>query len=626
MVPIGGDKNMGFIQKLQVKIRYQKRKIRTKLFISYFLIIFLSITMIGIFSFYHSRRSIEQKTQMASRLITSQIQKNLELNYEQIRNLMLLPYYNTQFINGVNQYDLMDDLERNSFYQDVRDFFSRSFFVPTRKDFVGIYIFLRNGNLLYNSRSIPETGEQEFFTRHLSDNKELSSDGRVRFSGAYLDPVSQAERYLFSASIRIQDISDYNRYTTVIAEFDFDVIDDICEDAGLFEQSRILLVDGKGRVVYSTGDDSPAELFHPETFSKMSGMADTFWTEIGGVTYMATYNHSPLSGWKSVTLIPQKSIFEASNKIKQATLLIAGLSFLITIILSLLFSSRITKPLMQLQQSVANCKVGGTKDKLAISCNDEIGTITDSINTMIYEMNDLLTSQYLYQLKLKESEIELLCSKINPHFLYNTLESIRSMADYHKVEDIASMVRALGDMFRYSIQGTHGSTAVREEVQHVKDYLLIQTIRFGERLQYNLNIESGILEKPILRLILQPIVENAIQHGLERKKGVGLITINGYESEQGIVFEVIDNGLGIHAEKLRSLQQAIAQYADNPGRQMDGSHIGLLNVHARIVLQCGSNYGISLESRAGEETHVIIVQPVQNSTADKAIEDSVCTK
>lgn len=602
---------MASIKKFFSLLSRQRKKIRVKLFISYFLIILLSIVVLGSFSFFFTRRSMENNAKNSSLQITSLIKKNLEMNFEQIRNLMLLPFYNKQFILGINEYTSMNEMEKLLFYQNIKDFFSRSFFVPTRSDFEGLYIFLKNGKLLYSSRPTDIRNRNDLLKeKNLVIPEDLRS-GKVFFSGAYLDSKSIQEHYVFAASIKIADLADYSHYTTVIAEFDFKIIADICDNSELIEQGIIMLLDDNGKIVYSTGNEKPGTPFPPDTFKSMTGEIGTLWASIDGNKYLTTYNRSSLSGWNSVALIPGEFIFNTSERIKLLTIITAAVGLFITGILSLLVSGMITRPLIELKKSTENLHVGERKEKIEVHSSDEIGNIAESINTMIYETNDLLRNSYLNQIKLKESELNLLYSKINPHFLYNTLDSIRAMAVVHKADNVASMVNALGNMFRYSIAGTSGMVEVREEIEHVKNYLFIQHMRFGEKILYSISIDPSIMQCKILRLILQPLIENAIHHGLEKKKGIGHLKLRGFQKNNQLVFTVSDDGIGISPEKLRELRNSLSSFADSPEHELKTQNIGLTNVHARLVLQFDREYGIEVSSNGTSGTQVTLVHPIQ---------------
>lgn len=600
---------MNILSKVFKLLKEQNNKIRTRLFITYFVILTIAISCISITSYYFSRKSIEQKVENASTDITSQIQKNLELNFEQIRNTLLIPYYNTEFLKGINRYDQMSDVEKSEFEQKyVRDFFSRSFYVPARKDLLNVYIFLKNGDLLYSSANVNSNMAEDTY-KNSWYNMTLKKDGIVYFSGAYKDLLGGRDRMIFSASIMIKNMPDYSKYSTIKAEFSFDVIADICKDTSLGKGSRIVLVDDDGKVVFSTGSESVAGEFNRDILKKMNISKGTFWENADNIRYMITFNESRISGWKIISMIPENEIFDASVKIRNVTVLIVIIAFLITANISFIFASGITRPILKLYKSVEEVKQGNLNVRVDVEGNDEIGKIAANFNSMIEEINSLIKSKYIYRIKLRESELELLYSQINPHFLYNTLDSIRAMADFYGVDNIAVMVNSLADMFRYSIKDRHGFVTVEEEINHIDDYLTIQKMRFGDKIQYEINIEEPLMKEKMLKLVLQPIVENAIFHGLERKKGSGFIKIEGSGDEESMTFIITDNGIGMEEETLLKLRKILKESTEISSMESTGRSIGLINVHTRLVIYYGGSYGITIGSRLNEGTAVTIKIP-----------------
>ena len=242
--------------------------------------------------------------------------------------------------------------------------------------------------------------------------------------------------------------------------------------------------------------------------------------------------------------------------------------------------------------------------------NDEISQLYDYLSVMIWRIQRLLAQVYQEKIHAerlktsqKDAEFKMLTSQINPHFLYNTLETIRMKARINKQYEIEELVKMLGKILRSSIQAGSKDMTIREEVELAEYYLKIQQYRFGERIQYQIYVEEGTERQKILPLLIQPLVENCIIHGLEGSEDVGHIDICVKRSGQNVVITVTDDGAGICGEKIAEIRRELA------GNRTKGEHIGICNVNQRVRLRYGEKYGVTVESICGEYTRVEITLP-----------------
>ena len=242
--------------------------------------------------------------------------------------------------------------------------------------------------------------------------------------------------------------------------------------------------------------------------------------------------------------------------------------------------------------------------------NDEISQLYDYLSVMIWRIQRLLAQVYQEKIHAerlktsqKDAEFKMLTSQINPHFLYNTLETIRMKARINKQYEIEELVKMLGKILRSSIQAGSKDMTIREEVELAEYYLKIQQYRFGERIQYQIYVEEGTERQKILPLLIQPLVENCIIHGLEGRADVGHIDVCVKRSGQNVVITVTDDGAGICGEKIAEIRRELA------GNRTKGEHIGICNVNQRVRLRYGEEYGVTVESIGGEYTRVEITLP-----------------
>ncbi len=299
-----------------------------------------------------------------------------------------------------------------------------------------------------------------------------------------------------------------------------------------------------------------------------------------------------------------------NNLGRQSTFLIIA-SFFAMLILSLLLflysmkiSRRITDPISELTKKA---KSFGTKELARsepIETNiEELQILDQTFNDMTEHITTLVNKQIENERSLHQAELELLQAQINPHFLYNTLDSIVVLAESDREDDVVNMITSLSTFFRNSLSEGEDIHTIHSEFAQAASYLEIQQIRYSDILSYSIEVSDEIQDRLIPKLILQPLIENALYHGIKNRRGRGLITITGKREGENILLRVHDNGAGMNAEQLEQLQNGFYQ-------EKQGS-FGLWNVHQRIRLYCGRNYGLSFASTPGEGTTVTVTLPAE---------------
>ena len=288
------------------------------------------------------------------------------------------------------------------------------------------------------------------------------------------------------------------------------------------------------------------------------------------------------------------------------SLLGMGLLLLLVIILSYYIPRSITMPITRISRVTNQVAKGKLSVRAAAESGAEARMLSDSLNAMIDKINELLDQVTTEQIRLRKAEFELLQAQINPHFLYNTLDTIVWLAEAGDQKRVVSMVGNLSDFFRTSLNQGKDIISIREELAHVRSYLEIQQVRYQDILRYEITVPEDLYEYKIPKITIQPLVENALYHGIKNKRGQGTITITGERSENGFVLYVRDNGIGMTQERLNEVRAGI-QKLSYTGKEI----YGLYNVNERIRLNFGETYGISIESTYGEGTCVSISLPDQ---------------
>ena len=273
-------------------------------------------------------------------------------------------------------------------------------------------------------------------------------------------------------------------------------------------------------------------------------------------------------------------------------------------IMSYLIPLSITRPFKELSQVTDEIAKGNLSVRANVNTGVEATALSNSMNTMIDKINELLEQVTTEQIRLRKAEFELLQAQINPHFLYNTLDAIIWLAEAGEQKRVVGMVRNLSDFFRTSLNQGKDINSIKEEMLHVKSYLEIQHVRYQDILSYDIEVPEALYIYSIPKITIQPIVENALYHGIKNKRGMGHISIRGEAGEKDFTITVTDDGIGIDETRLRQVQSGIQN------KVLTGKDFyGLYNVCERIRLNFGEEYGIFIESVYGEGTSVRVILP-----------------
>lgn len=287
-----------------------------------------------------------------------------------------------------------------------------------------------------------------------------------------------------------------------------------------------------------------------------------------------------------------------------ASLIVLGVLGIIIVIMSYIIPATITKPIKTLSEVTDQVAKGDLTVRADVEAGAEVKVLSDSLNAMIDKISELLDQVTTEQIRLRKAELELLQAQINPHFLYNTLDTIVWLAEAGKQAEVVSMVGSLSAFFRTSLNQGKDIISLEEELLHVRSYLAIQKVRYQDILEYEINVPAELNSCEIPKITLQPLVENALYHGIKNKRGLGKITISGEVFEDHIEIVVADNGIGMTPERLTQVKESLMS------KSIDASKIyGVFNVNERIKLKFGEESGLSFDSEHGIGTRVTITLP-----------------
>lgn len=452
----------------------------------------------------------------------------------------------------------------------------------------------------------------------VSDSGYVSSEENVYENDSYQNAISEPminifsavgyedDRYAFTLS-RYLNYKNEENYCVALIEFDFSKIVRQIYQSDLGENGHIVIFDRNYEVVYSSKPEFVEEDYKA-TKELVLGSGSVNINNQSFNLYISTIADT---SWKVSVFTNNSQVYNSLNlfiALTVATTICLGVIYLIAIYFVI---KQVTNPLYKLQNEMNKIKDLNyeVKHSSLAGGSKEIIQLEETFNDLMKRIRDLAGKLVEERDNQRKSELKALQNQINPHFLYNTLDSIIYMIDKGESQKAEQMIVALSKFFRISISRGKNIIPLKDEIEHVRNYLLIQKIRFGDQFNYTINVSSGLEGYYCMKLILQPIVENAIEHGLNDALSGGKIDIKAYIDGEFIVLEVTDNGYGISSEKLKEIEKSFQDKNIHRG-------VGLQNVYQRIKIYYGEKGDIKIHSIEDEGTTISILIPKERAKSD----------
>lgn len=485
--------------------------------------------------------------------------------------------------------------------------------LSSKREIVGAQILLKDKDMAVTSGEMIVSGNYKASQEY---KQAVNQPGSTYWRGTlHNESPSMLYEHITSFSRKIYDTSTGAiSGVLVLGAMEFAVADTFSY-VDLGPNGFVYIMDQQGRVVSHLNKHTlalPAEYaFAEQIMNADESDPRTFPSIMDGQKFMVTYAQSSITGWYVVSSIPYSYLMERITEVGTYFVRLHVVLILAAILVSLLISISITRPVQQLLAAMKRVEGGDLKVQVDLQSNNEIGLLGGSFNRMIGRINLLIDRVYEVEISQKEAEIKALQSQINPHFLYNTLSVIDSMATLKQEKEIGAITQMLADIFRYSTSG--GDLAsIEEEMSQVQRYLQIQQFRYGDQLRWQFIIDPSVRSSRIIKLLLQPIVENCVLHGI-RKSGMIKVIIVPKGGNLSIMVE--DNGMGMEEAELRHLTQRLQTFGQLRSNAEEGRHIGLANVNRRIKSLYGEQYGLQVISARGIGTKVSIAIPIEYEEA-----------
>ena len=388
----------------------------------------------------------------------------------------------------------------------------------------------------------------------------------------------------------------------VMFDIRHDMIEQLINRVSIGEEGFLFVVDDSD-VVYTP---SSSVVYRIDRESYQRAGVDTDTVKINGADYFVANHFSDYSGWRIVGVVPGTEFSTGIRPVYQALIFSFAICLLLVVVVSISVSNTVTRPISKLSRLMEKAEEGDFSVRFEAMHRDEIGVLGSSFNHMLEHIGELIHELYEEKQIRLEAQLKSLQEQIKPHFLYNTLDTISWMARAQNAMDVVRLVDALTNMFRVGLSSGRDYIMLQEEKNHITNYLYIQKVRYQDRLQYSIEIPNEYSHLIVPKLILQPLVENAIYHGVKLRRGGGQIRVTAQAEEDMLCLRVWDNGAGIPLERLELIRQN--QYKS---RDSSKGGFGLSYIAERIQLAYGAPYGIRIDSREGEFTQVTICLPIQ---------------
>lgn len=380
-----------------------------------------------------------------------------------------------------------------------------------------------------------------------------------------------------------------------------DHIIEIMTNKTIGDDSGYFVVDNQGNVITGTTDKDFSWI--QRNLSSLSEDEGYFETEIDSDAYLITYDHIESADWLIVNYFLMDELLENNQAIKEFTVIVVFICIIACLILLIWFLTYVIRPIKKMSLLMKNIENEDFDVYIETRGNDEFTVLAENFNKMSSKLKQLITKEYNLRISQREAELKALQAQINPHFLYNSLDLICWMSRIKKDYETAEVVEALSKMFRLNLNSGEEITTVERELNHLENYIIIQQKRYEGMIDFRINVQKDILDAKTVKLILQPMVENAIYHGIEPMGGEGIVWIDIFEKDETLIYQIRDNGIGADIEEVEHLLVDSDDDYSNRG-------FAIRNVNERIKLYYSDLYGIKFSRLDMGGTSVTITQPL----------------
>ena len=568
--------------------RYRKMSIQMVLSLSFTAVAAAGMLLMSVSLIWRFSAVNEQLVAENSRRVLAQANLNLDSYLRRMMRISDTVYYRSIKNTDLAEEDLTGDL--TLLYEENRD------------DLVSLAVFDGDGALvsavpLTALKRDAETADSDWF-QAASQSMENLHFSTPHVQNIFDDP-DYPYRWVVSLSRHVQLTRDgATEGGVLLVDMSFSGIEQVCRDVTLGSGGYLYLIDGGGELIYHPRQQLIYAGLLEENNRAAADYRDGSRQEIfQGRSRQVTVKTVGYTGWKLVGVAPAESWFAASPQLPLFGLTLLLFSIFLMAFLNFLISARISDPILRLERSIRELDKGLANVEIEEGGCYEVQRLSHAVASMVSTMRYLMDDIVRQEGQKRRSELEVLQSQINPHFLYNTLDSVIWMTESGQRQEAIQMVTSLARLFRISLSKGKSIIPLADELEHARHYMNIQQIRFKNRFTTEIQAKPGTEGLYTLKLIIQPLLENAVYHGMASAEDDGIIRVTAYREGEDLLIDVEDNGLGMRPELAASLLDE-----DRPEVRTKGSGIGVRNVHQRVSLTFGEGYGLTIFSEPDEGT------------------------
>lgn len=581
----------------EIKLHRRKsgpRGIQSTIMIAFTVVSMVLVFALGIVLFYRFNVVLRQNAVSSTQDLIGEASINLEdylLNMRQISDTVK---YNVIEDTDVSDVDVTNELEL--------------LYEANSSEVISIVLYGKNGNLITaepvsTEKKNVDITDQEWF------KDAINSLADMHFSNPHIQNLFNDATYRYYKVISLSRSVELNNngqpeQGVLLVDMDFSAIDRLMSEINETENGQYFyLCDADGNIIYHPRETQIAEHLADESNVRAAAHGDGIYSEkLNGEKREIIVDTISYTGWKLVGVIPRSSVSSGMLNIGLFIVMMILMTLFMILLINRIVAARISSPILKLNDSVIAYEAGGRPD-IYVGGSTEIRHLGRSIEKNYEQIESLMKDIVREQDERRRSELEALQSQINPHFLYNTLDSITWMIEGGKNRDAVFMIQQLAQLFRISLSKGRTIIPVSDEIKHARSYMNIQKARYKDSFTVTFDIDPEVENYCIVKLVIQPLLENAIYYGVEGMDGDGEITVKAYRKDEDIFISVSDNGLGMPPEQVEGV------LTDNSHVPKHGSGVGLVNVNNRISLLFGKEYGLIVESELDEGTTVTIYIP-----------------
>lgn len=579
----------------------QNRRLRLQLILLFVLVSLIPLISLGVFSYYKSSQTIQNITRTYTNDIINEMSTNVLLRFKNINDIskMLLNNGTVKEILSKDKEQALSDFDEDNLRMSL---LLKTIMDSNPNNIRSVYILPEKNGSIYAIGDIVESPGLAFLNDEYRKNYKESS--------LYKDTIKAVKNYIWwptqnvlgnNVFILTEKLYDDTEGVlgVLVIHIGVDTMDSIYSSVESYNNSKMYLIDGKGRILFHPDKANIGKQLGNKQIQDivLSNNSGSFILKENNDPLFVVYNTFSVTDWKAIVTTNYNELISDAEKIRTATVVITILCLLFIITVTPFIARSILKPVVSLMQLMKQGSTGDMNVRFNARYNDEIGQLGNCFNNMMENIGKLIKLVEDESAKKVEAELKVLEAHINPHFLYNTLASMYWSAMAKGDKEIGRMASSLSNFFRLGLNKGKEFTTVGKEAEHVKEYLNIQSMLYQNLFDYNLEVDPSLYQYRTIKLILQPLVENSLVHGFERKKEKGYIKIAILFTDNRIVFKVTDNGCGIANFDEKGLDAIIEE------------GYGLRNIKDRLRLYFSNDFTISCSSKPEVETTFRITIP-----------------